>query len=270
MIEEPEFIGSVNVQAVKGCLARCRRCIDGELPQDLSPMPPETLRAAIKRRKSDMRTGAVATNFYYNIGDPLANPRLHELTQVIHEELPDSRVYAFWGMRLNDMNSAEDLVKRTKGLHSLTVSMDTHHYAAVRREMLEKLAPGTRLNRDVVHAEMQKRLLWASQAQQENGFKLVVRLTGRVSPLILPRQHLKEVDLYMKLASQTLPDNSYKTDEREDAPRGSGLGRERPFELIILHDGRDLDRMPQTLMPEHSREHQHAKEVGEAGRQRRG
>ncbi len=170
--EHPGSQNTLCIEPVYGCKNQCPQCTLGDIPEKLEFMEPGTLRRTLTKLK-EQGVKPIRASFTLR-GDPLAHAKMHELTGIVKEIFPKAIVRAVWG--LSGVKSEEDLLKKTKGLDQLVLSIDGHHYAGILKQMLEQgllseealSEKGFKSKKEAVFEEIRKRVRWAVHAHKNS------------------------------------------------------------------------------------------------------
>jgi len=250
----PRKFRSLYLEPSRGCTGQCRGCILGELPKTPTPMDPNryktTLESNLRRLVESDQLGVDLTGG----GNPLDNRRLPEIIALTRGFLPQSLISCFWsGLGIR---SKKELVARVTpdskilfsklgaaaselpGVNRLIVSIDAHHWAALRRQM--NADSGCAPKKEQVFEQMREHLRWANSAAGKIGARTVVRIAaGRRETL----------EFLQNVVEKALEPSAYELQLSSRSPRGSSLGQAKAIPTLhIWHDCTVTERVPESLM----------------------
>ncbi len=246
---------NIIIEPVRGCKFQCRQCAMGDLPVERKFMGPKKLDRRLAELKQaglgKWADGTPGWRKQYSVsytcrGNPLDHENLDEITRVVQNRLPGAKINSFWN--LGGVPSKAELVRRTKGLHQLILSLDSHHFAGLYREF--KNAPRARglsaaEMREKTFGIIRPRVGWAIDAAKQNGFSVKVQITHKGERFMPPTG--SEKDLFEKLVppkgSKALAGVEWTVDSSRRVARGSSV-HNNPQSLVILHDGKFSEVMP--------------------------
>ncbi|MFA6049330.1 MAG: hypothetical protein WC792_05305 [Candidatus Micrarchaeia archaeon] len=245
---------NIIIEPVKGCGLQCRQCTMGKLPVERKFMDPQTLDARLSELKEaglgahdrDLPAALLRYNVgYTSRGNPLDHENLAQITRVVRKHLPDAKIASFWS--LDGVPSKAELVKRTKGLDLLVLSLDSHHYAGLYRAFKQTpqgMGLGPKQLREQTFDLIRDRIGWAFEAAKKNGFSIKVQIT-RKGKYGVPVGN--EGAIFEKLVptakSGELGGVKMEVDSRDRRPKGNSNYMSAQS-LLILHNGEYSEAWP--------------------------
>ncbi|VVB68524.1 Uncharacterised protein [Candidatus Norongarragalina meridionalis] len=217
---------NLSIEPTKGCANLCRQCSLSTDTNVLSHLRPNVL----NRRIGKIKDIGVKFGFaqYTGRGDPISNPELHELTDVLRKHFPNMYVASFWGLTYV---GKDELVKRTRGLNLLCVSVDDHHFAGVMKQMAKSGELPKENRKEAVLEKMREMIRAAYRAANRNRFDLQFRFTGIPSETERWEAFVRSV-----LPSESIVPVYYSLHYFRDK-RGTTMVLS-PYQIAVYHDGR--------------------------------